>query len=63
MPLEGFLYGTDTVPLNLTEMARLETTYRGVIKNMLAVPDYTATCAVYLPLGPSRQRLREISTS
>ena len=47
----SFLYGTDTVPLNLTDMARLETAYRGVIKKMLAIPEYTASCAVYLTSG------------
>ena len=47
----SFLYRTDTVPLNLTDMARLGTTYRGVIKKMLAVTDYTASCAVYLTSG------------
>ena len=47
----SFLYGLDTVPINTTVMATLETKYRKVLKNMLSMPDCVASALVYLTMG------------
>ena len=36
-----FLYGTETMPLNLGDIERLEIKYRKTLKCMLSVPDCT----------------------
>ena len=45
----SFLYGLDTLGLNKGDIEHLETSYRSVIKHMLAVPDNTPSCTIYLP--------------
>ena len=47
----SFLYGTDTIKINKSDMERLERAYRAVIKHMLAVPDNTPSCSIYLVAG------------
>ena len=47
----SFLYGLDTLHINKGDMERLETSYRSVIKHMLAVPENTASCIIYLVSG------------
>ena len=47
----SFLYGTDTIQLNLTDINRLEVKYRKVIKCMLSLPDCTTSAVVYLSAG------------
>ena len=59
----SFLYGLDTMPINTTDMARLETKYRKVLKNMLSMPDCVSSALVYLTMGvlpASAQRDLEI---
>jgi hypothetical protein len=46
-----FLYGTDTMVVNKTDLARLEISYRTTLKKMMSLPDYVATPAVYLSIG------------
>ena len=46
-----FLYGTETMPLNLGDIERLEIKYRKTLKCMLSVPDCTPSAAVYLCMG------------
>ena len=41
----------DTMPINTTDMATLETKYRKVLKNMLSMPDCMASALVYLTMG------------
>ena len=47
----SFLYGTDTMFLNTTDMERIEVKYRKVLKCMLGLPDCTTSAAVYLSIG------------
>ena len=47
----SFLYGTDTLSINKGDLEHLELSYRSVIKHMLAVPDNTPSCSVYLVAG------------
>ena len=47
----SFLYGLDTLGINKGDIERLETSYRSVIKHMLAVPDNTPSCTIYLTAG------------
>jgi hypothetical protein len=47
----SFLYGTDTMHLNITDMERIEVKYRKVLKCMLSLPDCTTSAAVYLNIG------------
>ena len=47
----SFLYGTDTVNLNKGDLQNIETSYRSVIKHMMAVPDNTPSCSIYLVFG------------
>ena len=47
----SYLYGLDTLNINKGDIGRLETSYRSVIKHMLAVPDNTPSCAIYLVSG------------
>ena len=47
----SFLYGTDTMHINLGDMERLEVKYRKTLKCMLSLPDCTASAAVYLCIG------------
>ena len=46
-----FVYGMDTIFLNIADIDSLERNYRNVIKSMLCFPDNTPTCAVYLTFG------------
>ena len=59
----SFLYGTDTVCINESDIERLEIKYRKVLKCMLSLPDCTSSAAVYLCIGvlpASAQRDLEI---
>ena len=47
----SFLYGLDTLKINKGDLERLETRYRSVIKHMMAVPDNTPSCSIYLVSG------------
>ena len=47
----SYLYGLDTMPINTTDMARLETKYRQVLNNMLSMPDCVSFAPVYLTMG------------
>jgi hypothetical protein len=47
----SFLYGTDTMHLNTTDMERIEVKYRKVLKHMLSLPACTTSAAVYLNIG------------
>ena len=47
----SFLYGTDTMQLNATDMDRIEVKYRKVLKCMLSVPDCTTSAVVYFSAG------------
>ena len=47
----NFLYGLDTLNVNKGDLERLETSYRSVIKRMLAVPDNTPSCSINLVSG------------
>ena len=47
----SYLYGLDTLNMNKGDLERLETSYRSVIKHMLAVPDNTPSCSIYLVSG------------
>ena len=47
----SYLYGLDTLNINKGDLERLETRYRSVIKHMLAVPDNTPSCSIYLVSG------------
>ena len=47
----SFLYGTDTMAINLGDIERLETKYRKTLKCMLSLPDCTSSAAVYLCIG------------
>ena len=47
----SFLYGTDTMHLNTTDMERIEVKYRKMLKCMLSLPDCTTSAAVYLNIG------------
>ena len=46
-----YLYGTNTMSINTTDIERLETKYRKVLKCMLLFPDCTPTAGVYFCLG------------
>ena len=46
-----FLYGLDTLDINVTELDRLERKYRSVLKRLLSVPDQTSTSGIYLSIG------------
>jgi hypothetical protein len=46
-----FMYGTDTMCLNVGDMERIETKYRKTLKCMLSLPDCTNTESVYLSIG------------
>ena len=47
----SFLYGTDTMEINVGDLEKLETKYRKVLKCMLSLPDCTSSAAVYLSIG------------
>ena len=47
----SFIYGTDTMCLNTTDLDKLETKYRKVLKCLLSLPDCTPSAAVYLSIG------------
>ena len=49
--LPSFLYGLDMMPINVTDMARLETKYIQVLKNMMSMPDCVSYPLVYLTMG------------
>ena len=44
----SFLYGTDTMPLNATDIERIKVKYRKTLKCMLSLPDCTTSAIVYL---------------
>ena len=46
-----FLYGTDTMSINETDLERLEVKYRKMLKCMMSLPDCTPSAAVYLCIG------------
>ena len=46
-----FMYGLDTMPVNITDMARMETKYRSVLKHMMSMPDCVSSPMVYLTIG------------
>ena len=48
----SYLY--DTMPINTTDMARLETKYRQVLKNMLSMPDCVSSALGVLPATAQR---------
>ena len=59
----SFIYGTDTMTINETDLERLEIKYRDVLRHMLSLPKYTKASLIYLSLGvlPARaQRDLEI---
>ena len=39
------------MPINITDMATLETKYRQVLKHMLSMPDCVSSPLVYLTMG------------
>ena len=47
----SFLYGTDTMNINLGDIERLEVKYRKTLKCMLSLPDCTTSAVVYLCIG------------
>ena len=47
----SFLYGTETMPINLGDIERLEKKYRKTLKCMLSLPECTTSVAVYLSIG------------
>ena len=47
----SFLYGTETMAINLGDIERLETKYRKTLKCMLSLPECTTSVAVYLCIG------------
>ena len=47
----SYLYGTDTMQLNVTDIDRIEVKYRKVLKCMLSLPDCTTSAIVYLSAG------------
>ena len=49
--LPTFLYGLDCIPINTTDLDRLEVKYRGVVRNMQSLPCSVATPAIYLSMG------------
>ena len=49
--LPTFIYGLDTIPVNMTDLDRLETKFRNVLRNMQSLPANVATPAIYLSMG------------
>ena len=49
--LPTFIYGLDTIPVNKTDLDRLETKFRSVLRSLQSLPRMVATPAVYLTLG------------
>ena len=47
----SFLYGTDTMCVNLGDIERLEVKYRKTLKCMLSLPECTVSAAVYICIG------------
>ena len=47
----SFMYGLDTLNINKTDMAKMETKYRQVLKHMLSMPECVSTPLVYLTMG------------
>ena len=47
----SFLYGLDTMPINLNDMNKLEIKYRKVLKCMMSMPECTPSALVYLTIG------------
>ena len=46
-----FLYGTETMEINKTDLARLEINFRNMLKKMMTLSDNVASPAVYLSCG------------
>ena len=49
--MPSYLYGTDTMTINLANIERLELKYRKTLKCMLSLPDCTSSPVVYLCIG------------
>ena len=49
--LPSFIYGLDTIHINLTDLDRLEVKFRSVLRNMLSLPSSVAIPAIYLTMG------------
>ena len=47
----SFMYGLDTMNLNITDIDRLEVKYKKVLKNMMSMPDCVSSPLVYLTMG------------
>ena len=47
----SFMYGLDTLNINKTDMAKMETKYRQVLKHMLSMPECVSSPLVYLTMG------------
>ena len=46
-----FMFGLETLNINLLDLDRFDTNYRSVLKGILSLPDSVASCAVYLSIG------------
>ena len=51
----SYLYGQDTMPVNIADMAKVEVKYRQTLKNMLSLPDCVSSPLVYLCCLPRRR--------
>ena len=49
--LPTFIYGLDTIPVNMTDLDRLETKFRSVLRNVQSLPSNVATPSIYLTIG------------
>ena len=49
--LPTFIYGIDTININLLDLDRLELKYRSVLRNVQSLPSSVATPAIYLSIG------------
>ena len=47
----SFIYGTDTMTINETDLERLEVKYRQVLRHMMSLPKYTKTSLIYFSIG------------
>ena len=49
--LPTFIYGLDCIPVNKTDLDRLETKFRNVLRNIQSLPSVVATPSIYLCIG------------
>ena len=49
--LPTFIYGLDTIAVNLTDLDRLEIKFRSVLRNMQSLPSSVSVPAIYLCMG------------